>query len=1033
MGTQSELGSVVFTNPQQIRLMEAIKERYQRAFSNALNIEPSHQRIPELLDINRQEEKPYFSWMSKKQSGYLPKKLKVEQLDVDYFRGDTTPYSISINGNLTDDLIASGMRYIQQMENKLLERIIGDAFANIHRPDYYLISMICERIKVLCKTSMTPALMNEYACLEKFMDSLTEIVNDYFPASFFEQRQAFHAYLENGVKLLKRMQERARFELDRSAISEEINRLKCHVENYQGKLALFLAYCMTDTELSNALSLGQLQNGDSLPASFADSPLYRNIHERLKGNILAASDNDVSEKTAGLSTLLRKRYKEYPEDMRIAFRAYQQLLTLLSTSFSLATQLGALSQHAQWKGEYEVVHDKTLSFLLKTYLKLIHAFVLACQQYMNNISEQNTAALVNREKITGAAKNGKRAARIANNLSNLSEQMQVSCDAVKKKIKKIKKENAKTLNLQQNTLLLDTECLLTTITKNAILADSAELLATLQRRCKTENESIDSVPYTPVDARASAKNNRKTAPNPNSIVRKKKVGSLSTLPIEAAIKKAADSVPAPARRTPVIVRESPVAAIHLKLEEYPQAKADFDKKVAELYHETDYVFPELLRKIQRIYILHVQLSEKLKALEKLNETLEKPLLSEIIEAFNLLKESIADATYAGVSFENFNFIKKLAPLHLEEKTKRLREINRILTPYYPSSSETHNQFYTPAMEAYKPVREEAQKKSEPTLRAFRELFNTIEQTSFPLNKNVTDYYESVIEREKLRLSVLDSTLHQEKKDPESNREIVSIQTGNEAITPKPAVIETASQTVKHSMTTNSITTPSTQPPFGTQEITAFRPSSLTESILDEKTTAISTTNGSNFTQQTSSSESLSPLTETPSGFSATPRTSTSHSTIQENVVVTEIDPLKSIGEICRKLRSSNNDRELRDELNNLYTQLSQYDYQVSTYFFGLLGGKTFYGDGCKKLVTTTAFAMLSYYEQHIKNNSEFNKFTLDQKRDHVNALLSIPEKSTKKFFSIPCCGFSLFQPRYRSMQQLYKAMGDTRPASSTLT
>ncbi len=480
----------VFYHWRDIRIMQELRSAYLRAFSNDTGIDKQHKQVPDSLDLRINKEESLLFFISGRTVGSLPKRLLPSQLKPDYFSDIIQSYSRSINYSLTMDVISIGTGYIDAIEQDIFQRMSWHAFDDINRPDYYLIFAISTRVTDLCKIATTCELVTEYDCLGNFVKAVITLAQDYFKSD--KSVEPFHCYLNSTTQLLKKMSDNVIFYLERSSIANALEDIACSLESYQSDLAIYLAYCLSNASLNKMVSIYQLkEDARLLPSEFKNSVFYQQLHDILQGHEIVAK---LRIDYYGVSNLVINLHRQNPNVVLKALASYRDLLTSLSALMALVSTVRLLSDSAKLRGEYKIVHDKVLHFMLNTIMTLTRNLIYQCQERMKVINDQNELALKYHENIKrGASANIKQAQQKTDHLIMTAKNIAEQQSYINERILKIEALTIKSLDIQHHELVEKTAQLLTSCEKSATIpSDQAKsLLYGLRQQCSPTLCKVD--------------------------------------------------------------------------------------------------------------------------------------------------------------------------------------------------------------------------------------------------------------------------------------------------------------------------------------------------------------------------------------------------------------------------------------------------------------------------------------------------------------------------------------------------------------
>ena len=740
MGKEKQAGFCVFDNLRDIQLMQEFRDYYGEAFQGKPDIEQAHQNLPELfaLDIQEEDACRWLPWSSSKLFGYLPKKISPAMLQVKHFVDATEAYSDSTRYEISKNLISAGMRYVEAIEENALRRRTWYPFTRIHRPDYYFIVVISERIKALWKTEVSHALFQEYHCLGEFLDSLTRIAAHYFSALPLQKSQAFHYYLNSSCWSIKELKANVLFNLDKRAISEWLEKIANGLVSYQYELAIYLAYCISDAKLGDNLSRDQFKDGKQLPSNFTQSPIYQNLRGILYQHPFSGIKK-ITVKDRGISELLLALNKSNSTTASTILEAYNQLLSALHLIFPLIANLRFLAKNAQSEGEDKMAHDKTLSLILKTNQKLISGFLKQCQDKITTINTHNPESLKGHEYfILGPQKNMQQAIRNSKVLQSIAAKIEEKQQRIQDKIRKIKKETTETLAVKRNELLVKTEQLLTVAKKNAIIprAESENLLGALQRRFPRGNSLTDSSPSV-VYTRSEG--------GTNNINHQEDSVQITTPQFEEQAKTTqGDLTPA-----------NPFPSICTLLGNDANAKSRFDQSIQRLHNEIDTVLPEFICQLRFIHTLRQQLDNQWGAFCQIEQPLQKAnFLKKIKRSFSELRNLIRKTQYAGTGFNNFSELDDSIIIRYNQKeTQWYAEIETLLSNFIEEDPNDNSPLSFLAQQMI-PVKNHMLERIQAVIASIDALKSDITQAGFQLDLDIIPHYSKLIIEQEEKLTGL---------------------------------------------------------------------------------------------------------------------------------------------------------------------------------------------------------------------------------------------------------------------------------------
>lgn len=731
----------VFPDSRDQQLMQEWKTAYVEAFrSQSMEkftqhpIDPSHQAVPDGLNITIETRERFFG-LSHKEIGCLPFKLLSAQLKPAYFKDTSEAYTSAINCHLTKSLIAEGTNYVDAIEEAPLKRGTWHPFEAIHRPDYYLIFVICERVKALCKTGETATLVSEYICLLDFLNRATTVAQSYLTTS--GDVHPFHRYLQQAHRLITRMKKRTIFYIERMAMATALEKVINSLDTYRAELAVYLLYAVSDAPLNEGLNLSQLTDDNrSLPPAFTQTAIYVQLRRAVKRPpphkshqglptfaLLDTNDNGVSE-------LLREyagKSKHHREQVRVALNAYRQLVQALCLLSRLITNLRALVKATQCHGEYQIVHDATLSATLNAHLLWVDFFLSGCQQAMKCINDQNNRLLQGHENLKrGATGNIKRAESQTDLLLAIAQPITAHHRYINQRIEKIRALNPKVLVAERNALFRKTARLLTETQNNAIIPEheTAKLLAELQKNCPQKEIETD-----------NAGSSSKEATTSQSLE--------SNAGMRNSSKEKGDK----------ILRET-FPDIYVLIDKHPEWQSTFESTLNALYAEIDEVLLRLIQQLElAIDIIH-QIDIEVQTIEAmLPQLLTGSHFTSLIGNFENLKNILSGMSYLGNPFLNLSFLDKLIPEYYSPM--RNQELSKIKQLFLLADSSESNKNVRkgclPSDKLYRSVLMNLARRAEKIPTKIDQLKSRLSQSTLPTEENITLYYQEKINQNLLKL------------------------------------------------------------------------------------------------------------------------------------------------------------------------------------------------------------------------------------------------------------------------------------------
>nr|BDD46930.1 hypothetical protein 1 [Coxiellaceae bacterium] len=455
---------VVFKEANDIEFMEHICHCYKSVFEKAESIDEQHRSVPDTLDLTLKDE-PLLYFFSQN-CGSVSKKLELKELGQKEFRDPNK--NSSANYTQTDNIIADGANYIKTREQSFLNRDGWRKYAKFHKPQYYLIFTVSKRIDSLRTRDVNEQLATEYDCLKKFIDSLMLIVGLYV-INTMQENEPFHAYLARTSRSLAAIKNEVLIQIESQSMTEVINKLTNSVISYQGKLQLYLAYCLSNEELDENLSVANFKDSDSanlLSTDFRNSPLYSNLsslpNEKKNYNV-------ITLKTRGLSSVI-KSYGDKENQKRI-LDTYHELLGLFLSIGPLLNALRLTASNVRFNGDHSAVHNPTIYAAIVINFNMVSLLLVQCQDKMRLINEINQDAVKGRINYTPGPKlNAKLAEDKTHDILTIANTIVKQQTAIQTRITTIRMMDLEKLELKKEQMIEQTESALTAFENYAIIS-----------------------------------------------------------------------------------------------------------------------------------------------------------------------------------------------------------------------------------------------------------------------------------------------------------------------------------------------------------------------------------------------------------------------------------------------------------------------------------------------------------------------------------------------------------------------------------
>lgn len=360
MSAKSEqVGIKVFTRYRDICAMEYFRDTYAKIFSNEAMLE-QHREIPLQLDIQRVSSRSLF--FGKRVSGHLPCLLR----EKDFVSVDQIPSRFTIDSPILSQvhrMLRQTNQYVKKREEKFFYRRGWHPFSDLRDPRYYVISMLQQRLLVLCTLSDKPeALLTEFDRLKAFLLSIIDACTEskYFPNSMSKR---FQRLLDTMIKFVEDIENNLSDYKSKMSLRPKLLNIVRILNNARPIVAEKLALSTCNLNQDNVVSTIEpisLQQPKLLRQPYLESIYHQIYGDRGPVKIKQLSELGLGAVTEHLNSEEKSTY----------LNCVNNLLALLHGMRQYACYLDTLSEQLEWHGSRQLFGQPRLELIIRRSLEL---------------------------------------------------------------------------------------------------------------------------------------------------------------------------------------------------------------------------------------------------------------------------------------------------------------------------------------------------------------------------------------------------------------------------------------------------------------------------------------------------------------------------------------------------------------------------------------------------------------------------------------------------------------------------------------